>query len=514
MGINDNSVMRMQLKSRILRIRYIRAHPGVLPSLKKYYARHCSDFIKDWMITYDPRNLDLPYMPFLLWDRQIELVQWINDRVDKREDGLVEKTRDWGVSYISIAWSVWALLYKPGIKIGFGSRKEKLVDEIGNPDSLFEKARIILECIPVEFKPDMSASHMKIINRSNGCSITGEAGDNIGRGGRNTVYFKDESAFYERPQKIDAALSMNSDVKIDISTPCGMGNPFSTKRFSNKYPVFVCDWRDDPRKDQEWYDKQTAILEPWIVAQEIDRDYSASIEGICIPAKYVMAAIDFPLKAEGIKVAGFDVADEGQDANALTLRHGPVVTKIMEWRVGTTTQSTRKVVSICGEGGYDRMHYESNGVGAGVKGEAGAIQDKLEEDVDSKLEEAGVNSKLNVVGLNPGSTYLPGVWLPGKLEKDMFANLRAKLWWSLRRRFKRTYEQKMGIQEWDEEFCISIPNDNQLILELSQPKVEQNEAGKLLIESKKKMKSRGIKSGNKADSLMLTEYQPNVVFVA
>ena len=57
-------------------------------------------------------------------------------------------------------------------------------------------------------------------------------------------------------------------------------------------------------------------------------DYAASIEGICIPNKWVQAAVNFPLEASGSKVAGFDVADEGGDANALCLRHGPVVKKV------------------------------------------------------------------------------------------------------------------------------------------------------------------------------------------
>lgn len=495
------------LKNRIAKLSRIRGdHSGkILAGLKKFYTTHPADFIRDWMITYDPRNLEAPYLPFLLFPKQRDLIDWIVDRVENKEDGIVEKTRDFGVSYISIAYAVWALLFVPGIKIGFGSRKEKLVDEIGNPDSLFEKARIIIEYLPKEFKPicEIAISHMKILNDENGSSITGEAGDNIGRGGRNSIYFIDEAAFIERPQKVDAALSMNSDVKISISTPNGSGNPFFVKRMSEKYPVFICDWRDDPRKDQAWYDKQCDLLDPWIVAQEIDRDYSASLEGVCIPAKYVKAAILFPLKIEGVKVAGFDVADEGGDANALCLRHGPVVKKIEDWKIGTTTESTRKVYSICKEKEYDRMHYESNGVGAGVKGEVKSIKEE---------DESAYN--IRVVGLNPGSTRLPGFWAPGKLEADMFTNLRAKLWWSMRRRFKRTYQRKHGIQDWPDDQCISIPNDNQLVLELSQPLIGQNEAGKLLMEAKVKMKARGIKSGNKADSLILTEYKPEIVFTA
>jgi hypothetical protein len=37
-------------------------------------------------------------------------------------------------------------------------------------------------------------NYMRIINPDNGATITGEAGDNIGRGGRTTMYFLDEWA--------------------------------------------------------------------------------------------------------------------------------------------------------------------------------------------------------------------------------------------------------------------------------------------------------------------------------
>jgi len=497
------------LKERILLLQNLRSdETGLkLAGLKKYYTTHPADFINDWAITYDPRVPKTPYLPFTLFPKQREMIDWLWDRYVNKEDGIVEKTRDFGASYVCMAFAVHSLIFIPGSKIGVGSRKEKLVDEVGNPDSLFEKCRIILDHLPYEFRPNkLQISHMKIINSINGSTITGEAGDNIGRGGRNSIYFIDEAAFIERSQKVDSALSMNSDVKISVSTPNGAGNPFFVKRFSNKYPVFICDWREDPRKDQDWYDKQCDILEPWIVAQEIDRDYYASIEGLAIPAKYVKAAIDFPLKAEGEKIAGFDVADdsgEKGDANALCLRHGPVVKSIETWKYKTTTESARKAYSICKEKGYGKLQYETNGVGAGVKGEVRSIQEHDEN-----------KHELRVVGINPGSTKLPGVWAEGKLDQDMFANLRAKLWWSLRRRFKRTYQRKMGIQDWADEYCISIPNDNQLILELSQPKIGQNEAGKLLMEAKAKMKTRGVKSGNKADSLILSEYKGGIVYAA
>lgn|GEM_PF-3269057 len=69
------------------------------------------------------------------------------------------------------------------------------------------------------------------------------------------------------------------------------------RRFSGKHEVFTFHWRDDPRKSEEWYEQQKAKKNPVTVAQELDLDYTASIEGICIPAAWVRAAVGLPLPA-------------------------------------------------------------------------------------------------------------------------------------------------------------------------------------------------------------------------
>ncbi|MDT9693866.1 hypothetical protein Q5762_37205, partial [Streptomyces sp. P9(2023)] len=76
---------------------------------------------------------------------------------------------------------------------------------------------------PKGLKPKDHLTFMKCINLENGSTITGESGDNIGRGGRKSMYFKDESAHYERPEKIEAALGDNTNVQVDISSVNGLG---------------------------------------------------------------------------------------------------------------------------------------------------------------------------------------------------------------------------------------------------------------------------------------------------
>jgi hypothetical protein len=206
-------------------------------------------------------------------------------------------------------------LFRPGFSAGFGSRKLELVDRRGDLDSIFEKLRFLLDNLPAWMLPTgfRRADHdnqARLLNPATGAAVTGEGGDNIGRGGRKSLYFIDEAAFLERPDSVDRALSQTTRVRIDVSTPNGPGNPFAAKRHSGKVPVFTLHWRDDPRKNAlqalpdgravyPWYEEQKRRLDPVTVAQEIDIDYTASVEGFVIPAAWVRAAVGLNLPRGG-----------------------------------------------------------------------------------------------------------------------------------------------------------------------------------------------------------------------
>lgn len=159
-----------------------------------YYSARPVEFINDFCVTYDPRNAGAGFptlMPFVLFPRQVELIQWLHGQVNEQESGLVEKCRAMGVTWVCCAYAVrlWLWLFVSGTSVGFGSRKEMLVDRLGDPDSIFEKMRILLRNLPARLLPDgfsgVEHSHfMWIVNPVNNATITGEAGDNIGRGGR------------------------------------------------------------------------------------------------------------------------------------------------------------------------------------------------------------------------------------------------------------------------------------------------------------------------------------------
>ena len=178
---------------------------------------------------------------------------------------------------------------------------------------------------PKSFVEKVHDNYMRIINPDNGATVTGEAGDNIGRGGRTTMYFLDELAFVERQEAVDAAISQNTNVHIKGSTPNGIGDKFHQDRFSGRYAIFTMAWSDNPDKNwtitfngkliHPWYEKQLATLDDIVLAQEVDIDYAASVEGVLIPSAWVRLMWQM----------------RGKDKNSFAARHGIVLQYLDTW---------------------------------------------------------------------------------------------------------------------------------------------------------------------------------------
>ncbi|EOY8661483.1 TerL protein, partial [Escherichia coli] len=81
---------QMVFEWRMERLQRIRQNPEILPALKQFYRTNPAQFIIDWGMTTDPRNIDygLPVtIPFLLFPKQEEWIHWIMERWSNRENG-------------------------------------------------------------------------------------------------------------------------------------------------------------------------------------------------------------------------------------------------------------------------------------------------------------------------------------------------------------------------------------------------------------------------------------------
>ena len=509
-------------QSQALRLRQL----GLIVGATEFYRANPIAFINHWCITYDPRNAssDVPAkMPFILFQRQADLIEFLQACIAGEESGLIEKCRDMGATWVCAAFSVWLWLFYPGAAVGWGSRKEQLVDRIGDADSIFEKMRLVVRGLPrhfwpAGFSPDDHMTYMRFVNPENGATITGEAGDNIGRGGRKLIYFKDESAHYERPEKIEAALADNTRVQIDISSVNGLGNVFYRRREAGvewlggavargRTNVFVMDWRDHPAKTEFWYEtrrqkaKDDGLLH--VFAQEVDRNYAAAVENVIIPSEWVKAAIDAHIHLgfddSGGWVAALDVADGGGDRNALAKRKGIILKSVEEWGERDTGMTARRAVDSCRDLGAINLQYDSIGVGAGVKAETNRL-----------IEEGLMPREIQLVPWNAGAEVLEpdGRVVDGDeqspLNKDFYSNLKAQAWWRLRRRFERTYRARTEVGfTWIADDLISLPSDlpllRQVEKELSQPTAGQSARMKLMVNKQ----PEGTRSPNLADAIVM-----------
>lgn len=517
--------------------------PTLIDDAKEYYKYHTEDFINDWCDTYDPRRIaeGLPAkIPFILFTRQAELIQFLEECVKADAAGLIEKCRDMGATWLCCAFSDHLFLFWEGSAIGWGSRKQEYVDRIGDPSSIFEKMRMILRGLPEVFLPkgfsfENHSHFMRLVNPENGSTIIGEIGDDIGRGGRTSLFFKDESAHYARPEKIEAALSENTRCPIDISSVNSPNNVFYRKReagvdwapgqemVKNTTNVFVMDWSDHPEKTKEWHAARKAQfiadgLEH-VFAQEIERNYFAAVQGTMIDPEWFDAAVDahikLGIKPSGARMAGFDVADEGRDKNALSIRLGILVQFLAEWGYSRDVgASTRKAVSILEdwlkEGEPLIASYDCIGIGAAVKSEWNRLCARDEEGnclAPDNLFFSAWNAAAAVQDpYKPVVEQLPGDNKDKKpiLNRDFFGNFKAQGWWALARRFQKTFR---AVTEedftYDPDDLIAIPSTlplkDKLKKELCQPTASKNAHMKMIVDKT----PEGTRSPNLADCVMM-----------
>ena len=336
----------------------------------------------------------------------------------------------------------------------------------------------------------------------------------------HNCYFLDEAAHVERPEKVEAALGDNTNIQVALSSVNGTGNLFQRRRevgvewepgqaaIPGKTNVFIMDWRDHPAKSQAWYDQRKAKFDEeglaHVFAQEVDRNYSASVEGIIIMPEWVEAAIDAHVKLgftdDGPWLAAMDVADEGLDKNACAARKGVVLRKAAEWGSRDPGEAVRHALMMLDGLGPMEFHYDSIGVGAGVKAEANRLKtDKLWPKTIKLVPWNAAASPINPLGrvIEGDSESLK--------NEDYYGNLKAQGWRELALRFWRTFQAVTQGVKHPSDKLISISTEipqhllRKLRKELSQPVMTKNTKLKLIVDKT----PEGTASPNMGDAVMM-----------
>lgn len=214
-----------------------------------------------------------------------------------------------------------------------------------------------------------------------------------------------------------------------------------------------------------------------------------------IKRSWLEASIDAHLKLgiglSGARSVGYDVADSGDDKNAVTAFDGSLAIEIDEWKGGEDelTLSTKRAWSHVRNGS---LIYDSIGVGANV---------------GSSLKEMGVSDgfhKFNAGGevINKKFEYAPGI-----TNGEKFENLKAQAWQDVADRLRNTYNAITKGMTFEPSELISIssglPHLERLKTELATPRRSFSKRGLDMVETKYQLAKRGISSPNLADSFIM-----------
>lgn len=221
-------------------------------------------------------------------------------------------------------------------------------------------------------------------------------------------------------------------------------------------------------------------------------------DAVMIKPSWIDAAIDAHIKlnmpAVGTKTLGYDVADDGGDRNATVFAHGHVILHADEWK-GKEDEILQSAMRANDTGlslGADMLVYDCMGVGAFV---------------GSKLNE--LDRHCEHTGWAAGGAVIDGdeEYLPGRLNKDHFANVKAQAWQLVADRFRNTYAAVVNGEHMEPDQIISLSSDlpylEKLKRELASPRRTFDRNGRVLVERKEDMAKRGVKSPNIADAVIL-----------
>ena len=214
-----------------------------------------------------------------------------------------------------------------------------------------------------------------------------------------------------------------------------------------------------------------------------------------IKLTWIEAAVDAHNKLDidmsGRITVGYDVADSGDDANAIAKFDGSICRHVEEWQApeDELVQSALKAWGFVGNG---RLIYDSIGVGAHT---GSTLKNNGVKDMYFKFNAAGAVMK-------PDADYSEDI-----KNREKFENLKAQAWQDVADRFRDTYNAVVKGYDIAPGQLISIDSDIENIAklkrELSTPHKRLSKRGLDMVETKDELKKRDIPSPNLADAFIM-----------
>ena len=227
-----------------------------------------------------------------------------------------------------------------------------------------------------------------------------------------------------------------------------------------------------PRSD----DDRSVIKRSWLEAA-VDAHITLAAKGVNL---------------EGARAVGYDVADSGEDKNAVAVFNGTICEHVEDWKApeDELRQSTIRAWSLVNGG---RLIYDAIGVGAHV---GSTLGDMGKQGFYKFLASGAV--------IEPKQEYAKGI-----KNGEKFENLKAQAWQDVADRLRNTYNAINKGEIFNASDMISISSTikekdiERLKSELASPRKRFSKRGLDMVESKDEMAKRGIKSPNLADAFIM-----------
>jgi phage terminase large subunit len=238
-----------------------------------------------------------------------------------------------------------------------------------------------------------------------------------------------------------------------------------------------------------------------------------------INLKFILAAKDAHLKIpewpkDSVRRSGYDVADDGEDLNAIVDFIDNIICHVEEWK-GLEDQLNKSAHRVYNHAMQNNttVTYDATGLGRNMGSNF--------KDFNAVNKEKNIPFKLIYDAFNAGA----GVHHPDKVflklphlnvtNKEYFENVKAQGWVEVGERFRKTYERvELGIMHPIEELIsidtskVKEPYLTKMCFELSTPLKDTSNNGKFMVETKKDLKKRDIKSPNIADAAIMAVMKP------
>jgi hypothetical protein len=474
--------------------------------------------LRDDFLHYAPRCLKIRTKSGKVVPLALNVAQrYIHEKVEEqraatgRVRAIILKGRQQGCSTYVEGRFYWRVSHSKGVRAFILTHEEEA------SNNLFELADRYHEHCPTLVKPSTSASNAKelFFDRLDSGYKVGTAGNKaVGRSSTVQLFHGSEVGFWPNAQMHAAGVMQaipdepGTEAFLE-STANGLGNYFhkqwqAAEAGQSAYIAIFVPWYWQPEyqktvpadfeldeEEREYLAAYGLTMEQmaWRRAKIIEledpilfkQEYPATaaeafqVAGLDPYVKPATIMVARKATAEGVgpRHLGIDPARFGDDRTSLCLRQGRRVHWIRSFSKKDTMQVVGIVKMAIEELGLttekdDRVFIDVGGLGAGV-------YDRLLELVDRRL----------LVAVNSGEA---------PLDAKKYKNKRAEMW---------------GLtNEWLKNQPAQVPDSDELHADLTQIRYSYDSNSALVMESKKEMKKRGLRSPDTADALGLTFARP------